>query len=465
MKIKIIFVESPYSELQQTHNDSEKIIVIKDPYTITKNDEGRQIIDKEGNPITYELYCVDLKNIIKATLRAEKLEELSDCDEITIEGSKEPPNFEALYSILAKSKIPLSSPCKMTIKNNLFYGSLYVNSLINFVKSAQKKQPNLLFNITLDEEGGSKLRAHDIAKLASIKGVAFFPHQNSPALLSPFLDDHSLKTPKTAQNLRRKTQDDFALEIKRPYSFSSPGYFFKSAQAHKASPQSLLMNFFSQSHQQQSDYTCGPATLKMIADYYIAMGKRPFCGEATIQTSVWNHLITITEANLAASVKTTEEVGSSIEDLREGLNTLGLAVIDDYKGFSEKDHIEIELIDYKKLLLEKIEQVLILGIPVILNMRAKDDIGHYEVAIGIDEQDNVILADPAGSLDGLIEFEQVPKKTFIARWKNMSGEFHGRFLIVPPNNASAQKIESILEDIPHYFNGEAQGGASQILKL
>lgn len=60
-------------------------------------------------------------------------------------------------------------------------------------------------------------------------------------------------------------------------------------------------------------------------------------------------------------------------------------------------------------------------------------------------------------MDNLIEFERVAKDRFIERWKNRSGEFHGRFLIVPSNDASAQKVESIFEDIPHYFNGEVKG--------
>ena len=102
-------------------------------------------------------------------------------------------------------------------------------------------------------------------------------------------------------------------------------------------------------------------------------------------------------------------------------------------------------------------QILKMGIPVILNMQDRGGCGHFEVVIGIErseEGEHIILAEPGTALVGNLEFEHIPKDKFIARWKNMSGEFHGRFMILSPNEASSHTIDTILSDIPHYKNGE-----------
>ena len=132
---------------------------------------------------------------------------------------------------------------------------------------------------------------------------------------------------------------------------------------------------------------------------------------------------------------------------------LGLTVLDDSDGLSSDEHDDATLKAHKENLWQKIDAILDLGIPIIINLRDKDEIGHYEVAIGIDDQHNIIFADPGTALTGKVEFDSIPKDRFIERWRNMTGKLHGRFLILPPNEAAAQKIESILKDIPHYYNG------------
>lgn len=108
MEIKIVFTEPPYSELQISadQEDSQKTIFIKDPYTITKDENGRKIVGGDDKRITYEQYCIELQQIIAHTLQAEQLNKFPSCNAIIIEGCKEPPNFEALCSSLEKSKIP-----------------------------------------------------------------------------------------------------------------------------------------------------------------------------------------------------------------------------------------------------------------------------------------------------------------------------------------------------------------------
>jgi hypothetical protein len=247
----------------------------------------------------------------------------------------------------------------------------------------------------------------------------------------------------------------------------NPSYLFRSQTLRKTSPCEILLNYFSQKHQQRSDYTCGPAALKMIADYYTSMSRLNFCGEpisdqkasftkangAIITASAWKILNLTNEFELSEQVKTTEKIGSAVADLRDGLMNLGLTVLDDSDGLSSDEHDDATLRIHKEKLWYKIKEILNLGVQIIINLRDRDEIGHYEVAIGVDEHQNIIFAEPGGALTGNIEFDIITKEKFIDRWRNMTGKLHGRFLILPPNEAAAQKIESILKDIPHYYNG------------
>lgn len=487
MKIKIIFSEPPYEAIStQPTNDSEKVIFIKDPYSITKVDGGRRIVDIDGATITYENYCIELQNLIDTTIRTAALTELESCDAITIEGCKEPPNFEALMSTLAKTTIPLASKSQLNIKDCSFGGSLYVNAVTKFVKSTRTTEQNPFFDITLYEQGQSKLSDHDKAKLAALDGVIFYPAPEKPAALRRYIDDQSLARPKKAQSefalmleidaARKKPTAKYDDEVGSTPNLSSrltnPTYLYRSKVdqfSQQPSPRTILVDFFSQAHQQRSDYTCGPAVLKMVADYYTSMGRRAFCGgpvsqhQTTLRKadgslmrgSAWKLLNSSTEVELSERVKTTEEVGSDVADMRNGLMELGFPVIDDSDGFSAEEHSSETLRAHKLRLWDKVSEILTLGIPVVVNMRDWEEVGHYEVIIGIDEQQNIILAEPGRALAGDVKFETIPKETFIERWKNMSGEFHGRFLVLPPNEASALRVESILSDMPHYFKGEA----------
>lgn len=176
MKIKIEFTEPPYAEMSipRPLGRDERLVFIRDPYTITMLPEGRNIVDDEGAEITYEEYCVKLQQIIAETIRVENLSEAGDCDSITIAGCKEPPNFAALNSTLANANLPISPKCNLIFKDCSFSGALYVNAVINFMKSVRKRNPDTSFNITVDERAASKLSDHDKAKLGGIKQCGFF---------------------------------------------------------------------------------------------------------------------------------------------------------------------------------------------------------------------------------------------------------------------------------------------------
>jgi hypothetical protein len=408
--------------------------------------EGRRIVDTHGIPITYEAYCIELQQLINMALYAEDLMRAGECSSITIIGCKEPPNFEALLTALAKINLFFSPKCEIIFKDCTFGGTLYVNAVTYFVQSAKRANPTIFFNITLDEQQPSKLSDHDQAKLAALKDVAFFPQVGSASALRRFTDDQLIKN--TEKDLRHvKTKSS---------AFVKPTYFFRTKLSQQPSAATILMDFFCQEHQQQSDYTCGPAAFKMVADYYLAMGKRPFCGESTLEhQAALNFIHASTEFEIAKRVATTEADGSEIEDMRKGLMALGLFVIDDSDGLSSDKYEEEILNAQKEILWNKIDDILKLGVPVIINLRNNEEIGHYEVAIGIENQQRIILAEPGAALSGKVEFESIPKKEFIERWKNMSGKLHGRYLIIPPNKATADAIEAILHGLPHYFNGHA----------
>lgn len=453
MKITIVFKRPPYENNTNVNNNSQNIVVIKDPYTITMHDSGRKILGLDGTSITYEKYLVELKKIIHDTLCEQKLEQNDACDMLTIEDCKEPPNFAALLAELAKIKISTSSHCSIIFKNCSFGGPLYVSSVIDFINSVKKRNPNALFSMTLDEEQSeSLLTEHDEAKLAALSNVIFFPNTESPAALPRFSDDLLIVTSKKMQLERSSANGNLA----------NPSYFFTAKFTHKSSPSRLLLNFFSQAHQQQNDYTCGPAALQMIADYYTSLSRKTFCGQFVSELNVWQNLNAMMETPLAEKMKTTEEVGTEITDMRDELIKLGLEVMM-INGLHADEHDEIFLKKHKEFLWNRFKEILGLGIPIMINMRAKDEIGHYQVAIGIDEKDNIIFAEPGSAItDAVIEFETIRKPQFIERWKNSSGKLHGCFLIIPPNKASSSAIAAILKEVAYFYNGKPQGNQQRV---
>lgn len=442
MKLRIIFCEPPHGDIETVAG--EKLVVVRSPYKITQAAAGdeRNIEKQDGSKITYEEYCAETATLIADTVHASGLTEHGPYDDISIENFQQPPNFNAVCATIAampNSYVPNSN---LTFKNCLFAGALYTDSTSKFVRSARDRG-DVSFNITLDEAAWSKLSAHDEARLASLSGVTFFRHKDSPASKRPFMDD-SLLGVKTSSLVTR---------------LGNPTYFYRQFFRETGTmPEATLKNFFSQAAQQQSDYTCGPATVKMVANFYTVMQRRPFCGEPLLHGDIWLEMSTNPEMALAADVKTTEALGSDIVEMREGLMQKGLTVIDD-NGWCTSDYTEAELQAHKELLWDKMKDVLKLGIPIILNMRDRSEVGHFEVVIGIENTakgERIILAEPGTALAGKLEFERPKKDDFIARWRNMSGEFHGRFMILPPNAATTAAVEAILDGVPHCLNGEAK---------
>jgi hypothetical protein len=437
MKLRVIFSEPPHADIVPVAG--EKLVVIKSPYKITQEAIGaeREIKKEDGSEITYEKYCAETAALIAETFSASGLPEHGPYSDISVEGFREPPNFKAVCSVVADTPITYTPKSNITFKDCLFGGALYTAATSKLVRSVRARS-DVTFSITLDETASSRLSAHDEARLASLGGVTFFRDKSSVASIRPVMDD-SLLGVKSGSLAAR---------------LASPTYYYREAiRAVAPSSEGILKRFFSESAQQQSDYTCGPATIKMVAGYYTAMHRHPFCGEPLLHEDIWRKIDTSAdEMALAAEVQTTEAVGSDLMEMSTGLSAKGLTVIGD-NGWSNEEHTEAELAAHKELLWDKMKDVLKLGVPIILNMRDRTEAGHFEVVIGIestDEGEHIILAEPGTALVGKPEFERLKKEDFIARWKNMSGEFHGRFMILPPNEATTAAVKSILDGIPHY---------------
>ena len=88
--------------------------------------------------------------------------------------------------------------------------------------------------------------------------------------------------------------------------------------------ETILKNFFSQEAQQQSDFTCGPATVKMVADYFDSMRNQNFCEAPITNQEIWHKITQIPEMLLAEQVNTSEAEGSGIPDIRTGLMQMGI---------------------------------------------------------------------------------------------------------------------------------------------
>ncbi|WP_131783605.1 papain-like cysteine protease family protein [Legionella gresilensis] len=456
MKLKIIFCEPPGKHIQTS--EDEKIIIIQSPYKIIQAELGdtreyeKSDESKMPEDFTYEQYCQEMRKLIHTTIAKSNISDYV-YNQIIIEGFSQPPNFQAICSEIEKTPIFFVSRSKILFENCSFGGKQYTDATTRLIHSFQNRHfkqfhERLAFEIVIDDQDKQYLSKHDKARLAMLKGVIAYQNSNQDIFLKPFRDDSLIGEKGSKKSLLMS-------RLKLPTFF----YQNNIGTIHgQTTAEIVLKNFFSQEAQQQSDFTCGPATVKMVADYFSAMQTQNFCNSPVANQKVWQTIKQAPEMILAQQISTTEAEGSDIPDIRTGLMQMGITVFDD-NGLSDKEHNYDILNAHKCLLWDKMRQILKLGIPVILNMQDKGGCGHYEVVIGIETSPNeeyIILAEPGTALVGALEFEHIPKDIFIDRWKNMSGEFHGRIMILSPNEASAQVIDSILAGIPHYKNGKEQ---------
>lgn len=450
MKLKIVFCEPPVKDIQSA--EDEKIIVIQSPYKIIQAELGDTRVyeksdgSKMPEDFTYEQYCQEMRVLIQAAIDESDISG-HVYDQITIEGFSQPPNFKTICSEIEKTVIPCASNSKILFENCSFGGKQYTDSASRLIRSLQNyhfehRHEPLTFKIILADQSKSYLSKHDEARLALLKDVIIYRNDKDVSLKT-FRDDSLIGVKKTPLIAR----------------LEAPTFFYRNAvktMHGQTTAEMILKNFFSQEAQQQSDFTCGPATVKMVADYFNSMRSRTFCDAPITNQDIWHKINQTPEMLLAEQVNTSEAEGSGIPKIRNGLMEMGITVFDD-NGLSDKTHDEETLSTHKELLWNKMHHLLKMGIPVILNMQDKGGCGHFEVVIGIEkseEGEHIILAEPGTALGGNLEFEHIPKDKFIARWKNMSGEFHGRFMILSPNDATSHTIDTILTDIPHYKNGE-----------
>lgn len=473
MKLKIIFCEPPAKEMKA--DEEEQVVIIQSPYKIIQMNLGdtREYEKPDGSKMpedfTYSQYCQEMRELIDNTLVESSITD-HVYDQVTIEGFSQPPNFKAVCSKIEKTPVLCALNSKILFENCSFGGRLYTDSASKLVCSIQKRHSEhnhekVTFEIILTDKDKVFLSKHDETRLALLKDVVVYQNNDRLVSVKTFRDDSLLGVKKSPPISRLKAatfRDDWLIGVTKPPLISkleAPTFFYHKAINTKdgqTTAELVLKNFFSQEAQQQNDFTCGPATVKMVADYFDSMRNQNFCDAPITNQIIWHQINLTPEMLLAEQVNTSEAEGSGIPDIRNGLMGMGITVFDD-KGLSNKDHNEDTLNTHKCLLWDKMHQILKIGIPIILNMRDREGCGHFEVVIGIDQSEkgeHIILAEPGTALVGSLEFENIPKDQFIARWKNMDGEFHGRFMILSPNEAATHAIDTIFAEVPHYKNGE-----------
>jgi len=134
----------------------------------------------------------------------------------------------------------------------------------------------------------------------------------------------------------------------------------------------------------QTPGLCGPASLKMVMDYYG---------------------VSVSEAEIAKVAGATKEKGASIKGLIKVAKHFGFKTI-----FKQNSSLrDLEYFVNKK-------------IPVIVDWFAEDD-GHYSVVVDIDKR-NVVLIDPAlRKILIYIRRRVFPRETFFRVWFDFPGEF------------------------------------------
>lgn len=140
---------------------------------------------------------------------------------------------------------------------------------------------------------------------------------------------------------------------------------------------------------QQVDYSCGPACLKMIFEYF---GKK------------------YSEKKLTSICQISKKRGASHDCIIEGIKA---------EGFSCQVKIKGKIKDLIKFLEE--------GHPILVNYSEPSaDEGHYAVVVGYNkEKKKIILADPHHGNDFMIEqFE------FCKRWHNHQKTSRGWLVVV-----------------------------------
>ncbi len=128
----------------------------------------------------------------------------------------------------------------------------------------------------------------------------------------------------------------------------------------------------------QTPGLCGPASLKMVFDYYG---------------------VSVPEKKIA------QVAGVSG---KKGISAAGLIKAAKYFNFKIFKKEKASLNDIRRFLKE--------GIPVIVDWFSEDE-GHYSVAVGVDKE-NIVLMDPeAGGI------RKIPKEKFVRVWFDFPGEF------------------------------------------
>ncbi|MBA2710949.1 MAG: C39 family peptidase [Tatlockia sp.] len=196
---------------------------------------------------------------------------------------------------------------------------------------------------------------------------------------------------------------------------------------------SQLKQFFLNSYHPQSTlYSCGPAVIKMVANYF----RKTENIFGPIDESI---LTANNESFLSALFKTNEKEGTDFTMMTTMLNEMG-CLIDHGQIHNSIKKVKSFPLHFKKLLKE--------GIPIVVNytyhLKKKDpltqssEVGHFGVIYGVNDLE-ILIYDPAEHFKLNIAKEKMTITEFLGDWKSGNGEI-GIYLILYPNEHSYERL-------------------------
>lgn len=362
------------------------------------------MIEKTKNEIKYSV--LDGHEIVKGVTDSRISTHFKT---LRIANFKSAQDFEKIVNEVIQHNLVFEN---LILESNEFGGNVCCDALTKLIKKSAHIK-SIEFNDKMFLSNSDIFRLNQYAQSISIT----YPNKEL-ASYQPH-DDNSL-------NLRKKKTIKFRDDMELTKHKNPPyGYFFVSSDKKpKFLPRQILRDFFSCYHQQRTDYTCGPASVVMIMDFFKNLIPGVRKNNKIFMDKIFEKLVS--ESELAKLMKTTEESGTEVFDMAEALEKLGIAVL---HGL-ETDFFTTDC------LLDKFELILDYGIPILVNytihMGTEKQEGHFGVLTAIENEQTVVLADPGARYEQDVHHETMSLKEFKRIWVDGSG-VRGRYLIILPN--------------------------------
>lgn len=337
---------------------------------------------------------------------------------IQIRETYNPAKFETLVRTLIQADITFET---LLLTNNLFVGNGFCDPLIQLIKTKQIRQ--VIFS-----ETQPVLTDADRFKLAQTR----FEHE----MEMHFPDGYEVKHPLKMHHQQK---------LPRP----KHGYVPRTKiPSHYSVPRRRLIQFLSLQEQQRRDYTCAPAGILMIQNFYHSLHHGMHHSKHAKVSVDDIYLRQRTEQSLSKLFGTSEKAGTDLLTMGFSLQETGYPIAVGFAGQNSTPSSN----NVKRLLLYEFETLINAGIPILVNIRARDRtgavLGHYCVVSDITDNKEVVIADPGAIYFGHGKLEQkiIARTAFLKSWVNGDG-MPGGFLILFPNKSIQHVLMQELANI------------------